>query len=98
MAKRPCLVCGTPSSGTRCTLHERARQQARNANRPGHRAAHAKARAALAPIVASGQATCYRCGKPITTQSWDADNTPHGWHPSCSACNRAHGGTITPRG
>lgn len=92
--KRPCLgangrACGTPTVKPRCPTCEAQHQQARNASRPGHRAAHAQARANLAPLVAQG-ATCYRCHQPIHPgQQWHADNTPNGWHPSHRTCNEA---------
>jgi hypothetical protein len=33
MPRRPCLVCGTPTSGTRCPPHQQAWDSRRNARR-----------------------------------------------------------------
>jgi hypothetical protein len=78
--KRTCLVCGSLiTTGSRCPAHPLVRIR----HRPGLRAAHAKARAQLAPLVEAGGADCSRCGQPILQgQPWDADRRPNGFEPS----------------
>lgn len=63
-----------------------------------------KARAALAPLVRSGHAVCWRCGLPIApTEQWDAghlDDLGTGGHPAGkrvpehTRCNRSAGGRL----
>ena len=70
-------------------------------------AADQRARATLAALVASGSATCYRCGQPIhPTDQWDTDHpdplitggNPAGpVTPSHASCNRSHGAAIGNR-
>lgn len=55
---RPCLECGSPTKGTRCPLHEAARQHVRNQARTQYRGswrAYSKARR-------RGAVACPRCG------------------------------------
>lgn len=62
------------------------------------------ARAALAPLVESGQAICGRCGKPIDpADEWDAGHAldlvtgghPDGFRsPEHSPCNRSAGAKV----
>jgi hypothetical protein len=76
--RKPCLVCGHITTGSRCPAHRLVRIR----HRPGHRAAHAKARAQLSPLVDAG-ADCSRCGQPILpSQLRDADERPNGFEPS----------------
>ena len=74
-AKHPCRDCPRPvPAGTaRCPEHTRAHDRARGTKaQRGYGRDHDRLRRALAPIVAAGRATCWRCGLPIPP------NTP--WH------------------
>ena len=103
-AMRPCLEDGCPTPvprGTsRCRDHARARDKARGtAQQRGYGTTYQRLRRALAPIVAAGRATCWRCGTPIGTgQPWDlghhdTDRTiiqgPEHQHCNRSAAGRA---------
>mgnify|MGYP003330099328 FL=1 len=85
--RRPCLDCDTlttrPVRG-RCPACHHARYGGLS-----HSAAHAKARAALAPLL---PAPCTRCGQDVApTDEWDADLRPQGWAPAHASCNRSAG-------
>ena len=68
-------------------------------------AADQRARAHLAPLVASGRAVCHRCQRPIRVdEAWDAghlDAIAEGGHPAGRvvpehvSCNRRDGARIT---
>jgi hypothetical protein len=84
--RRPCIVCGTPTVGSRCAAHARP-----NANARGYGHAHRKARDALASTL---PAMCgYGCGTWLTAGGpWvaahvvDGDPTA-GYLVSCQPCN-----------
>jgi len=88
MPLRPCLVCGTPTNGSRCPKHKLDRKWGRP---------HRRVRAEWEPLVAAGQVDCWRCGKRIQPgQPWDLghdDNDRSVYRgPECIPCNRAtHG-------
>lgn len=64
--KKPCIVCGALSSGTRCPTHRQAKERARQAGRDPQRYAQNQAlRKVWAPRVATGEVRCRRCRKPI---------------------------------
>jgi hypothetical protein len=59
----------------------------------GYGRAHQQRRAQLAPIVRSGRATCWRCGKQIgANEPWDLGHDDHDRSiyrgPECRRCNR----------
>lgn len=67
MAKRPCLTCGAPTTGTRCPTHTHERKNARNASA-----------AALGPCPQHG--LCSICNEPARDGdplTWD-HTTPRG--------------------
>jgi hypothetical protein len=72
-----------------------------NSYRRGYGRAHQQRRAAIAPIVAAGNAVCRRCHKPIMPgQAWDLghlDGTGKQVYggPEHRACNRAGGARQT---
>ena len=82
-AKHPCAEpnCPTPvPHGTsRCPQHTRARDRARGTPKQrGYGAEHQRTRRALAPLVAAGHATCWRCGLPIhPSEPWDLGHDDH---------------------
>jgi hypothetical protein len=61
----------------------------------GYGSAHEKQRRAWAPVVARGEATCARCGQPIsTTGAWDLghnDDRTAWTGPEHASCNRKAG-------
>jgi hypothetical protein len=63
----------------------------------GYDRRHHHLRKQLAPIVATGRVTCWRCGKPITpTQPWDLGHDDQDRRiyrgPEHARCNRATSG------
>lgn len=91
MARRPCLACGRPTTGTRCPTCPTTpgRNPARRAANYGH--AHRQERARLAATLPT---PCwYGCGTLLTTdQPWVAAHLEDG-NPtsprvaSCTTCN-----------
>ena len=70
--------------------------------RPVYDWRHRKLRAALAPSVAAGGVTCWRCGKPIKPgERWDLghdDDDPTRYRgPECLRCNRGTSGRRAPQ-
>ncbi len=96
---RPCLDCGEFTTGTRCdlcaTTTRKARQRAQDSRRGtstarGYGKAHQDIRAALAPLVASGRAVCWRCERPIRpSQPWHLGHDARRQHagPEHARCN-----------
>lgn len=91
---KPCLDCGSPTSGTRCTEHERARDASRGtASQRGYDAKYEQQKRAPEYVNATH---CIECGQPFT-----ADNPKTGGHsvalrhggkgsevvPQCRRCN-----------
>lgn len=105
-APHPCPERGcttpVPAGTSRCPEHTRALDRARGTTRQrGYGAEHRALRRALAPIVAQGLATCWRCGLPIApSDAWhlghaeDRAITMGAEHASCnlSAAGRASHG------
>lgn len=99
---RECLSCGTISrNGTRCPTcevsHRRGAQRRQDGRRGtssqrGYGVAHQALRASLAPVVAAGDAVCWRCRRPIhPAEPWhlghaDGDPTRH-MGPEHAGCN-----------
>lgn len=90
---KPCLVCGTPSYGSRCPEHERNRQRLRNARRPWYRGPwkqQSKAAIAASPV-------CANCGttgtpdNPLTGDHVKPRSTEQGIMVLCRRCNAAKG-------
>lgn len=100
MALRVCPVPGCPAltTGGRCGKHAREADQARGSRQQrGYTADHDRLRRRYAPLVATGQATCARCGQPIDpNEPWDLGHTDdrQGWTgpEHANRCNRAAGG------
>jgi hypothetical protein len=97
MAKRVCLEPGCPTltDTSRCERHTRERDRARGTRQQrGYDAKHYKARSRVAPLVATGQVKCWRCGELINpAEPWDyghddLDRTVYRG-PEHAACNRA---------
>jgi len=95
---RVCLEPGCPEvqDESRCAFHRRDQRTAhtlRKGNREaqGYGTAHRKERARWVPKVASGKATCARCGERISPlEDWHLDHTDDrtGYlGPSHAACN-----------
>lgn len=89
---RPCIDCGTPTKGTRCRTHERARDRARgSAHERGYGRQHQDARRALKRLLPADCA--YGCGRRLDPEGdWVAahveDGNPSaGWQASCRSCN-----------
>ena len=82
--KRPCLDCGVPTFGNRCSVHHAA-------HRAKYGPAHQAERAAWAPAVAAGGVICWRCGEPIVPGTeWDLGHRLHQRsHPEHAVCNRS---------
>lgn len=82
-AMRPCLEDGcprpVPRGTTRCPAHARARDRARGTRQArGYGRDHDRLRRALAPLVDTGRATCWRCGLPIAPgEPWDLGHDDH---------------------
>ena len=83
--KRPCLTCGTPTTGTYCPTHRKTTTQR------GYGTAHRQARTQLARTL---PALCgYGCGRLLTAESrWVAahrvDSHPeYGYLAACPSCN-----------
>lgn len=78
---RPCLECGSPTKGTRCPIHEAARQRTRNQARTQYagqwRATSKRARKA--------QPWCSICGTPFDLTL----DHEHG-QVECRTCNSRH--------
>jgi len=92
---RPCLVCGTVTTGSYCDLHQREPDQRRNttgAQGAMREGSHRLRRQWLA-LVASGEVSCARCGQTIEQwRRWDLDHLPDGTeHPSHQRSNRSAG-------
>jgi hypothetical protein len=94
-APRPCATPGCPvvvTSG-HCSSHARPGPRARGYNR-----AHDTKRAAIAPAVAAGHATCWRCGQLIQPgEPWDlghddTDRTITRGPEHAARCNRSAAG------
>lgn len=108
--KRRCLEpgCNQISDRTRCAMHRSEQGRKWRQANPTHREDHKRARAALAVEVASGNATCSRCSKPVRPgDAWEADRRPDSigggvtvngnvYRVSCFYCNRAAGGRHEP--
>jgi hypothetical protein len=106
MAEQQCPVCGRhfyakTGQHVYCTTVCRARARVRA---PGTAAryggAHQRLRAALAPAVASGAATCSRCGERVEPgDEWDLDHLEGSSNEyrgvSHQYCNRAAGADLT---
>lgn len=101
-AKHPCAEAGCPAPvphGTsRCPTHTRARDRARGTWRQrGYDAKYDRTRAALAPLVQAGRATCWRCGVPILPDAtWHLGHDDHDRSiirgPEHEACNLSAAG------
>lgn len=82
-APHPCPEPGcttpVPAGTSRCPAHTRARDKARGTRQSrGYDAGHDRARRTLAPLVAMGHATCWRCGLPITPGTeWHVGHDDH---------------------
>ena len=76
-AKHPCAEHGcpvpVPHGTSRCPEHTRERDRTRGTSTArGYGKTHRDTRTALAPLVATGRATCWRCGLPIAPgDPWD---------------------------
>lgn len=85
--RRPCIVCGKPSPGTRCPDHQRPSSREKR----GYGTAHREARRRLAEQL---PAPCgYGCGTTITEATFVAahvidGNPTAGWIASCRSCNQ----------
>lgn len=102
-AKHPCAEAGCPTPvphGTsRCPTHTRDRDRARGSRQArGYNSDHDRTRRALAPLVATGRATCWRCGLPIHPgEPWDLGHDDHDRSITrgpehASTCNRSAAG------
>lgn len=87
MTRRPCITCGTPTTGPRCPAHRRTNDREAR----GYGTAHIDARKSLAATL---PAPCgYGCGTQLTPDGpWVAahiiDGDPNaGWIASCRPCN-----------
>ena len=80
-AKHPCRDCPrpVPAGIARCPEHTRAHDAKRGTRQQrGYGRDHDRLRRALAPIVAAGRATCWRCGLPIQPgDPWDLGHDDH---------------------
>lgn len=91
MAPRPCLLCGTPSTSTRCPKCEATYQQARRPNfrQRGYDAEYERIRKTLL-----GR-PCHWCGAPATTADHLIPISKGGGNqhlvPSCAPCNYGRG-------
>lgn len=96
---RVCPVPGCPTltRGGRCTEHQVRSQASSDSRTWGHR----KERKRVAAHIASGTATCSRCGAPIRPgDAWHLDHTDDrtGYlGPSCATCNTSAGGRAAHR-
>lgn len=94
---RVCIEAGCPAltRKTRCHEHERAKDRERGTSgERGYDYAHQQERAAWAPLVATGNVKCWRCGEYITAGAAfdlghdDADRSKYRG-PEHVGCNRA---------
>lgn len=106
MIKRPCIEDGCPilTTRTRCTDHERHRDQQRGTRQDrGYDAAHDQHRRNWEPRVATGTVRCWRCHKLIRPiEPWDLGHDDHDrtitrGPEHANQCNRAEAGRRTPR-
>lgn len=93
-APTPCGRCGHPATYRGlCQRHaQRAEKQRGTRQARGYDRHHDTLRARYAPIVATGQVTCWRCHQLITTdQAWDLGHHDDRSHagPEHAGCNRA---------
>lgn len=99
---KPCLSCGTPSKGTRCTACRLAKDRTRV--RPGYRTAYRDPAYIQAKGALRG-APCWMCGAPsdtvdhLTPLAAGGTNHPSNLAPACRTCNSSRGAThaIHPR-
>ena len=87
MARRPCIECGTPTTGSRCPTHARTNDRSTRGYGPAHQQARANLKLTL-------PAPCgYGCGTALNPDgNWVAahviDGNPDaGWIASCRSCN-----------
>lgn len=100
--------CPTLTTRSRCAEHERAKDKARGTRQErGYDAEHDRLRAEWAPLVATGNVKCWRCGGFIAAgAAWDLGHDdrdrskyrgPEHVGRECSAGgNRATAGRISP--
>lgn len=63
MPNRPCINCGTPARGTRCTACQAARDRARNQARPHYHGDYkTRAKQVRDQANADPNTRCWRCG------------------------------------
>lgn len=100
-ALHPCRDCHrpVPAGTTRCPEHARAHYRKRaTSTQRGYGTTHQRLRRALAPLVLSGRATCWRCGLPIQpNEAWDlghddADRSITRGPEHANTCNRSAAG------
>ena len=100
-ARTVCNVPGCPTLATyrgKCDTHARLTEQARGTRQQrGYDQAHQRTRRRLAPKVAMGTVTCWRCGDLIIPGTpWDVGHDDHDRTitrgPEHAQCNRAAGG------
>lgn len=95
-----CSEAGCPElqPESRCLAHRREREQARGTRQQrGYGADHTARRAALAPLVATGNVKCWRCGEYIASDQpfdlgHDDQDRAEYRGPEHVACNRATAG------
>jgi hypothetical protein len=90
--------CPTISPNRRCPEHTRQLDRARGTTAErGYGAEHVKTRAQWAPLVATGNVKCWRCGQYIAPDApWDLghddDDRSRYRGPECQLCNRGVNG------
>jgi hypothetical protein len=100
MTMRVCLEPGCPTltRNTRCDSHTRAKDKARGTRQQrGYGKLHAAERKRWAPLVATGNVKCWRCGDYIPADAqWDLghDDQDRSKYrgPEHVSCNRATSG------
>jgi DNA primase len=92
--KRPCLDCGVLAEGSRCATHERARQRARNAQRPWYAGDWRR----IAKEAIAAHPYCARCrtrgtaANPLTVDHVEPRSLAAGVQVLCLSCNAKKGG------
>jgi hypothetical protein len=91
--KRPCLDCGMPTDGSRCSLHRKLTMRRRqSATSRGYDRHHRAARAALRDTLPAPCA--YGCGTWLEPDGvWNAahvidGDASAGWIAACVSCNQ----------
>lgn len=103
---RPCLERGCPNltPKTRCPLHERSNQRARDLRRgtAAQRGYNAEYQRNRAKVLAEGGPCAWGCGRPATTAdhriplALGGDNGVDNLMPACGPCNASRGSKAAP--